>query len=102
MTQPKRGVYYEPKADALNPAVMSASVVGKVYHDELMAKLHARYPAYNFAKNQGYGSPPHLAALREHGPCPEHRRSYAPVKAALATAASRAEDAGDAADPGAG
>jgi ribonuclease HII len=52
-----------------------------------MLELHARHPQYGFDRHKGYPSPAHLAALRAHGPCDEHRRSYAPVREALAARA---------------
>ena len=70
--------------DALEPAIMAASILAKVARDARMRALHAQWPAYGFDRHKGYPSPVHLAALREHGPCPEHRRSYAPVREALA------------------
>ncbi|MFT4178920.1 MAG: ribonuclease HII [Thermomonas sp.] len=69
--------------DALDPAISAASILAKVARDARMHELHAQYPQYGFDRHKGYPSPLHLAALREHGPCPEHRRSYAPVRAAL-------------------
>ncbi|MGH2514648.1 MAG: ribonuclease HII [Ktedonobacterales bacterium] len=64
------------KADALVPAVSAASLVAKVYRDTLMRELHERHPAFAWNKNAGYGTPAHLAALREHGPCVEHRTLF--------------------------
>ncbi|MNN18739.1 Ribonuclease HII [compost metagenome] len=48
-----------------------------------MLELHQQHPEYGFDQHKGYGTPFHLAALRAHGPCPEHRRSFAPVRACL-------------------
>lgn len=70
--------------DALEPAIMAASILAKVARDARMRELHAQWPQYGFDRHKGYPSPAHLAALHEHGPCPEHRRSYAPVREALA------------------
>lgn len=70
--------------DASVPAIMAASILAKVARDARMRELHLRYPAYGFDRHKGYPSPEHLAALRAHGPCPEHRRTYAPVRNALA------------------
>jgi ribonuclease HII len=64
------------KADAQVPAVSAASLVAKVYRDDLMTALHAHHPAYGWARNAGYGTPAHLAALRAHGPSPEHRALF--------------------------
>lgn len=65
-----------PKADALVPAVSAASLVAKVHRDDLMASLHQRHPHFGWDANAGYGAPAHLAALREHGPTPEHRTLF--------------------------
>jgi ribonuclease HII len=70
------------KGDALMPAISAASILAKVERDRLCDTLHAAHPAYGFATHKGYPTPEHLAALREHGPCPEHRRSFAPVREA--------------------
>ena len=69
--------------DGLDPAIMAASILAKVARDAHMRALHAQWPQYGFDRHKGYPSPVHLAALRTHGPCPEHRRSYAPVRAVL-------------------
>lgn len=66
--------------DARDAAIGAASILAKVTRDRLMLELHERFPHYGFARHKGYGTREHLAALREHGPCPEHRRSFAPVK----------------------
>ncbi|MBP6749326.1 MAG: ribonuclease HII [Xanthomonadaceae bacterium] len=70
--------------DAIEPAIMAASILAKVARDRRMRELHARYPEYGFDRHKGYPSPAHLDALNKHGPCAEHRRSYAPVRAAIA------------------
>lgn len=70
--------------DAREPAIMAASILAKVARDARMRALHAQWPQYGFDRHKGYPSPAHLAALAAHGPCPEHRRSYAPVRDALA------------------
>lgn len=72
--------------DARDRSIMAASILAKVTRDRLMLELHTQYPQYGFDRHKGYPSPQHLAALREHGPCPQHRRSFAPVRAAMATA----------------
>lgn len=69
--------------DALDPAIMAASILAKTARDARLRDLDLAFPQYGFARHKGYPSPGHLAALREHGPCPEHRRSYAPVRRAL-------------------
>jgi ribonuclease HII len=67
------------KADANSQAVAAASILAKVARDGMMEALDAEYPGYDFASNKGYGSPKHLAALREHGPCAIHRLTFAGV-----------------------
>jgi len=68
------------KGDASCLSIAAASVVAKVTRDRLMLQLHELYPAYGFARHKGYGTEAHLAALRAHGACPIHRRSFAPVR----------------------
>ncbi|MFT3905493.1 MAG: ribonuclease HII [Steroidobacteraceae bacterium] len=68
--------------DDLEPAISAASILAKTHRDALMAQLHQRYPGYGFAAHQGYATPEHRAALQRLGPCPEHRDSFAPVRAA--------------------
>lgn len=65
--------------DALSVSIAAASIVAKVTRDRLMCEYDPAYPAYGFARNKGYSSAFHLAALAQHGPCPLHRRSFAPV-----------------------
>jgi len=66
----------EVKADAKFPSVMAASIIAKNYRDDLMKKLHLLYPQYDWNGNMGYGSKNHIAAIKEHGLSPLHRRSY--------------------------
>jgi len=66
--------------DASEPAISAASILAKVSRDRHMHALDAVHPGYGFAKHKGYGVPEHLRALDLLGPCPEHRRSFAPVK----------------------
>ena len=66
--------------DGLEPAIMAASILAKVARDRAMIELHAQFPQYGFDRHKGYASRLHLEALREHGPCPHHRRSFAPVQ----------------------
>ena len=68
------------KGDMTVPCISAASILAKVHRDRLCAELHERHPEYGFAAHKGYPTPAHLAALRAHGPCPEHRRSFAPVR----------------------
>lgn len=65
--------------DRLDRAISAASIVAKVHRDSLMLALHEQWPQYGFDRHKGYPTPAHLAALAEHGPCPQHRRSYRPV-----------------------
>jgi len=58
---------------------MAASIIAKEYRDRLMVAAAKEHPVFGWERNKGYGSPEHLAALREHGPTPLHRRSFAPV-----------------------
>lgn len=67
------------KGDRDVAAISAASILAKTARDALLAELHIQYPLYGFAQNKGYGTPEHLAALARHGPCPAHRRSFAPV-----------------------
>ena len=69
--------------DALEPAISAASILAKVTRDRAMVALHECHPQYGFAIHKGYPTPAHLAALQAHGPCAEHRRSFAPVRRAL-------------------
>jgi ribonuclease HII len=69
--------------DSLVPAISAASILAKVTRDRLLDELHAQHPLYGFDRHKGYGTAQHLAALREHGPLPAHRRSFAPVAHAL-------------------
>jgi len=69
--------------DALDRAIMAASILAKVARDRHMRELHARWPDYGFDAHKGYGTPAHLEALARLGPCPEHRRSFAPVREVL-------------------
>jgi ribonuclease HII len=66
--------------DAKSPLIAAASVIAKVTRDRIMCELHEQYPQYNFRSNKGYSVPEHLRALKEHGPCPEHRRSFRPER----------------------
>ena len=64
--------------DALVSSIAAASIVAKVHRDELMRRLDEQYPQYGFRRHVGYATREHLAALRDHGPSPLHRRSFAP------------------------
>lgn len=69
--------------DALVPSISAASILAKVTRDRMLDVLHEQFPVYGFDAHAGYGTAKHLAALREHGPCEHHRRSFAPVRAVL-------------------
>ncbi len=66
--------------DALDPAISAASILAKTARDELMMKVHRRFPGYGFDRHKGYATEDHLLALGRLGPCPEHRTSFAPVR----------------------
>ncbi|MBK6865424.1 MAG: ribonuclease HII [Ideonella sp.] len=68
------------KGDAKVQAIAAASILAKVQRDRLCLALHAQYPHYGFDGHKGYPTPAHLAALREYGACPQHRRSFGPVR----------------------
>lgn len=67
------------KGDSLSLSIAAASVIAKVTRDRIMLDAAQKHPEYGFEKHKGYGTPGHLAALRRHGPCPLHRRSFTPV-----------------------
>jgi ribonuclease HII len=69
--------------DARIESISAASILAKTARDRTMVAMHARYPDYEFARHKGYGTELHRARLGEHGPCPEHRRSFAPVREML-------------------
>jgi ribonuclease HII len=66
--------------DALSVSIAAASIIAKVTRDRLMANVGRAFPGYGFERHMGYSTPEHFAALREHGPCPYHRQSFAPVR----------------------
>lgn len=69
--------------DGLSLSIAAASILAKTARDRLMIELDALYPGYGFASHKGYNAPAHQQALRELGPCPEHRRAWAPIRALL-------------------
>lgn len=75
--------------DASEPSIMAASILAKVARDARMRELHVHYPQYGFDRHKGYPSAMHREALQLHGPCPQHRRSFAPVQRAIAMAVER-------------
>lgn len=80
---PQLGVPAEAivRGDAKVAAISAASILAKVHRDRLCLTLHEAHPQYGFAEHKGYPTEAHLAALREHGACPAHRHSFAPVRA---------------------
>ncbi len=75
-----RASIFADKADQRSYSVAAASIVAKVIRDRYMRKIAGMWHDYGFESNVGYGTPKHLAAIREHGPCPVHRTSFEPVK----------------------
>jgi len=78
-TLPQRAIV---GGDRTCASIAAASIVAKVVRDRMMVELNEMYPGYGFGRHKGYGTREHLARLMELGPCPEHRRSFAPVAAA--------------------
>jgi len=72
------------KGDAKSYTIGAASIVAKVLRDRLMVELDREYPGYGFAAHKGYGTAAHLAAIQKLGPCPLHRRSFAPLRVSQA------------------
>jgi ribonuclease HII len=68
------------KGDMLCLSIAAASVLAKVWRDQHMREVDTHYPQYGFARHKGYGTPKHLAALREYGPCSVHRMTFAPMR----------------------
>jgi ribonuclease HII len=71
--------------DGKSASIAAASIVAKVFRDHWMRKLHELYPAYGFHRHKGYGTAGHMQALKEKGPSPVHRHSFAPVRKAALT-----------------
>jgi ribonuclease HII len=67
------------KGDSLSFSIAAASIIAKVTRDRIMLRLAEAFPQYGFEIHKGYPTPKHLAALKQHGPCPQHRRSFGPV-----------------------
>ncbi len=68
------------QGDLLHASISAASILAKVARDEQMLQFEMQFPQYGFAKHKGYGTAIHLQALMEHGPCPIHRKSFAPIQ----------------------
>jgi len=71
------------KGDSHSFSVAAASILAKVHRDRLMLELDKVYPEYGFCKHKGYGTRAHIEAIKRHNPCPEHRRSFEPVKSMI-------------------
>ena len=71
------------RGDALVPAISAASILAKVHRDRWCAELDRQYPQYGFARHKGYGTAEHLLALKVHGACPQHRKTFRPVAEVL-------------------
>jgi ribonuclease HII len=69
--------------DAKSLSIAAASIIAKVTRDRLMCEMDGIFPAYGFARHKGYGTAAHSAALKQHGPCTEHRKSFAPIRVLL-------------------
>ncbi|MHB9155454.1 MAG: ribonuclease HII, partial [Endomicrobiales bacterium] len=72
-----------PGGDAQSAAIAAASIIAKVTRDRLMEEYSRQYPHYRFHQHKGYGTPEHYEALRRHGPCSLHRKTFAPVRKIL-------------------
>ena len=68
------------KGDAKEPAISAASIIAKVTRDQQMQALHTQYPQYGFNQHMGYPTEAHMQALKQYGPCEEHRRTFSPVR----------------------
>lgn len=71
------------QGDALEPCISAASILAKVARDADLERLHDLYPQYGFAQHKGYPTAMHITAMQKYGACPEHRRSFAPVRRVL-------------------
>ena len=73
------------RGDTISISIAAASILAKVYRDNLMSNMHTEFPQYDFHKNKGYGTKHHVESLLIHGPCPIHRKSFEPVKSIVNT-----------------
>jgi len=80
-TFPSRGII---RGDSQSQSIAAASIIAKQTRDQIMFKYHETYPEYGFDSHKGYGTPKHREALQVHGPCPIHRRSFAPIREVFA------------------
>ena len=80
VTIPQKGITF---GDSLCFSIACASIIAKVYRDRMVSEMDDIYPGYRFARHKGYGTREHLTYLQDNGPCPAHRRSFKPVRAAL-------------------
>jgi ribonuclease HII len=71
------------EGDRLHRVISAASILAKTARDAEMRRMHEQYPQYGFDRHKGYGTAEHMASLERHGPCPIHRRSFAPVQLSL-------------------
>jgi ribonuclease HII len=85
---PQDGIVH---GDALSLTIAAASILAKTTRDALMARMDEEHPGYGFARHKGYPTPDHVAALRERGACPIHRRSFGPVRDVLGLEAVQVE-----------
>ena len=76
--------HFIPHGDRLHQTIAAASIIAKVARDQMMTALSEQYPQYGFERHVGYGTRAHYEALLKYGPCPIHRRSFAPIKKILA------------------
>ena len=83
------------RGDALSLTIAAASILAKTTRDALMTRMDAEHPGYGFARHKGYPTPDHVAALRERGACPIHRRSFGPVRDVLGLEAVQVEMFGE-------
>lgn len=73
------------KGDQISHSISAASVMAKVYRDRIMRAYHGLFPEYGFCQNKGYGTAHHIGAIKEHGPCPIHRRTFRRVREHVVT-----------------
>ena len=78
--------------DAKVASIAAASIIAKVTRDRMMVALAGRFPVYGFETHKGYGTPQHQEAIRRHGVCDEHRRSFAPIRRAIAESSAEARE----------